>query len=248
MGDTRSEVERLPWLDVPRRPTPAAARRKVRRGPIFALLALFLIGSVGVMSFLVGRGSVPLAPAEAPTAPPVPTRPSATMTLPPPTIVEPVPAPVIEQVEPAPPRRATRPRRAVVRRKASTSPPAPSALEATRQAQESTVSPPVLQPASPVPVFRPVSPPPPPLVRATQVIQLGTYRSRWRADAAHRRLTRAYPYVRTLPKVVRPIQPNGSRRTFYRLQYQAYSPEYARILCRNFRAIGRGCAVLPAGR
>ena len=241
MVDARTDSERLPWLDTPRATKPVRApRRKLSRGPIFALLSLFLIATVGVMAYLVGRGSVPVAPADTPAAPPP--SPAATVTLPPPIVAEPAPAPVpvAEAAKPAPAPRVTRPRRPTSRRAASQSPDLPSALESTRQAQE--------QGANPPPVARPAAPPPPPLVRASPVVQIGTYTSRARAAAAHRRLARDYPYIKNLPRIVRPIRPAGSRRTFYRLQYQAHSPDYARILCQNVRAVRRGCMVLPAAR
>jgi len=243
MVDARSDSERLPWLDSPRAAKPARApRRKLPRAPIFALLALFLIATVGVMAYLVGRGSVPVERVDAPATPPSP--PAATA-IPPqpepmPTVAEPAPERAVEKARPTPARRPSRPSRAVARAETSPPPDAPSALDATRQAQEAGTSPP--------PVARTFVPPPAPLVRASPLVQVGTYTSRRRADAAHRRLARDYPYIKSLPRIVRPIRPAGSRRTFYRLQYQARSPDYARILCQNVRAIRRGCMVLPAAR
>lgn len=243
MGDARSESERLPWLDTPRSAkTSAAPRRKLPRAPIYVLLSLFLLASVGVMSFLVGRGSVPAEPAETPS-PVTAAPPARTVILPPAAPPPPIPspAPVAEQARTPPAARATPARKSASKRSVS------RARQSARAARRAKAAPSRLETVRAVqmaPVVRRTAP----LVQATRVAQLGTYRSRWQADAAHRRLIRVYPYVRTLPKVVRPIRPNGSRRTFYRLQYQEYSPEYARILCRNLRAIGRGCVVLPAGR
>lgn len=252
MADARSEDERLPWLDTPRRPAPGAPRRKLPRTPIYVLLSLFLLASVGVMSFLVGRGSVPVAPTATPAPEPSPQR--ATVALPP--APPPVPPPSLAPAEtairiaeapsatPVPKRaakrsvsRAKKSARAAARARAARSArsarrarASSSRLEAVRAAQ----TPPAARRAAP-------------LVPAGRVVQIGTYRSRWQADAAHRRLARAYPYIRTIPKMVRPARPFRTTRTFYRLQYQAYSPEYARVLCTNLRSIGRGCVVLPQG-
>ncbi len=80
---------------------------------------------------------------------------------------------------------------------------------------------------------------------ASQVIQLGVYPNRRQAKAAHARLVRVYPYLKTLPKTVEVFRPPSGGALAYQLRLKAYSPDYARAICQNLRAIGRGCAVLP---
>ncbi len=80
---------------------------------------------------------------------------------------------------------------------------------------------------------------------ASRVVELGNYRNRRLAQAAHARLVRVYPYVKTLPKTIMSLEaPTGKARAFH-LRMTTGSPEHARILCRNLLSIGRGCAVLP---
>jgi hypothetical protein len=80
---------------------------------------------------------------------------------------------------------------------------------------------------------------------ASRVVQLGEYPDRRQAKAAHARLVRVYPYLKTLPRKINSVRPpSGSARAYHLLSI-AYSPDYARILCQNLLAIGRGCVVLP---
>lgn len=247
MGDARSEEERLPWLDAPRVPKagrpargspPKAARRA--RTPIFVLLSLFLIAGVGVMSYLAGRGSATLSPASDPLpTPPSPTK-QATVVLPPP----PPPLPVEPTTIEAPAAEQPRP-------SARVKPPAkPSTSGVMRTASEKA-------PARPAPQAK-AAPSPrairarqalrqmPPLVRASPVVQLGLYPTRGQANAAFRRLTKVYPYLKKRPRDVRSITLSDKTR-LYQLRFREHSPEYARILCENLRSMGRGCTVLPVG-
>lgn len=245
MGDTRSEEERLPWLVAPRPAKPGASARKSppkaakrARGPIFVLLALFLMTGVGMIAYLAGRGSVPLSPASDPVLTAPSTTRQATVTLPPPP-------------PPLPPESV----KSEVRMAENSAPSAkikPSAQAstsgATRTTGEKARSRPVRQ-AKAAPSQRAIRArrairQMPPLVRASPVVQLGIYRTRGQANAAFRRLTKVYPYLKRLPRDVRPITYSDNTR-LYRLRLREYSPEYARILCGNLRSIGRGCTVLP---
>lgn len=255
MGDTRPDDERLPWLDSPRAPAVVRAANAApapRRSatPLLVLLSLFILAGVGVMAFLAGRGSVPLEESKPAPGPVVRDLPAPAAVAPAPVAVESAPQVVEARPAPAPAPRTERKRRAAPR-KLPDRPLPTEALDATLEAQgEGAAAAPTPAPVAIVPVPPPVRyyPPPPPLVRASSTVQVGTYRTRAQAEAAHRRLAKNYPYMRRVGKIVRPFVPRGSRRSFYRLQYQAGSPEYARVLCRNLKAIGRGCAVLPAGR
>jgi|GEM_PF-3834357 len=233
-----ADSERLPWLDPPRpasSPAPAARAARNGRTPLLAVLALFLIAGVAVISYLAGRGSVGAPVAATPEYLPDPRQPTVAL----PAAVEPPPpppAPPVEAQVPPPPMRepvVQRPLRVsertparvtVERRAAPAAKPRPSrrALAARRA---------LLQPRR--------------VVHASRVVQLGAYRKRGHADAAYRRLVRVYPYLATLPKVISATRPPPGYARSYRLQLKTHSPDHARVLCQNLLSIGRGCAVLP---
>ena len=233
-ASARPDPERLPWLDAPRAAAPApraAPVRRLSRGPIYVLLALFLAASVGVMAFLAGRGTAPVAPTAAP---------SATAALPAPLPVPAAPAPTA----PAPEARAAEApikvvpaRKPVVRRAAQRRP------TARRPARRAVVA--RARPRSAVVVHRRINwPPPPSAGRPGRVIQLGAFATARQADASWRRLVAVYPYLGRLPKVVTPNRPPRGYPRFYRLRLGAHSAREARALCRNLHRIGRGCMVV----
>lgn len=240
MDDARAESERLPWLDSPRhpatapakKPSPKAARRA--RGPIFALLSLFVIAGVGMIAYLAGRGSVGVWEADTPAPPPA-VAPQATVTLPPP------PPPLPPEIVTSEVRVADAP---------SPPPAAKSTASAEKRTTNVATRPRSARQAKAAPSARAIRArrairQMPPLVKASPVVQLGVYRTRGQAGAAFRRVAKVYPYLKKLPRGVDPITLSDNSR-LYRLRLREYSPEYARILCTNLRSIGRGCTVLPA--
>jgi hypothetical protein len=82
------------------------------------------------------------------------------------------------------------------------------------------------------------------IVYASRVVQLGEYPNRRQARAAHARLVRVYPYLKTLPKTIKATGFQTASGRAYHLRVTTYSPEHARLLCQNLLSIGRGCAVL----
>ena len=230
-----ADPERLPWLDPPGPSSRPSAMTRSARMPLLAMLALFLIAGVAVISYLAGHQSVedPVAA----TSGQLPDARQATVTLPaavqppppplPPPIEVQMPPPsgreiVAEQVVPIPepaPVRATAKRRPARATKPKLSPRVLAAREALVQPQR--------------------------VVHASKVVELGTYRNRRLAAAAYRRLVRVYPYLATLPKAVSATRPPSGSARNYRLQMKTYSPDHARVLCQNLLSIGRGCVVLP---
>lgn len=205
-----------------------------------ALLALFLIAGVGVISYLAGRaseqepaGSERATLREARQVPaPLP------ITLPPPA------SPPPPEVEPPPP--VARMLEARSRNAAGV---------AKRRVEKQAVIPAIRERPPPrVADFRPprrvraarrALAQPQRVLHASSVVQLGEYPNRRQAEAAHARLVRVYPYLKTLPRSVKSVPaPSGNARA-YHLRLKAYSPDHARILCQNLLSIGRGCAVLP---
>lgn len=237
-ASARPDPERLPWLVTPRAAATApraASPRRVSRGPIYVLLALFFAASVGVISFLAGRGTAPLPPVagpsattQLPTPAPAPSTPAA-----PPAAV--VPAPQARSSE-APAKLVAAPLPAARR----ASPARPTARRPVRRTAVNRAKP---RPA--VVVRRRINwPPPPSAGKPGRVIQLGAFSTARQADASWRRLVAVYPYLGQLPKVVIPNRPLRGQPLFYRLRLGAHSAREARALCRNLHRIGRGCMVV----
>jgi hypothetical protein len=240
MGDGRTHGDqRLPW---PEAVNDENGMQSDLAGKVFwALFALLLMSAVAVVSYLTGRGSrqepIVFGSETLPAARQAPT-----------TIPQPAPSPPAE-MEAAPP---------VARMLEAQSEPLTAVAE--QRVEEQSISPSVKErPSPPVPQFRPPSRvqiarraiarrtplQPRRVLYASRVVELGNYRNRRLAQAAHKRLVRVYPYVKTLPRTIMPVEAlNGKSRAFH-LRLTADSPEYARILCQNLVSIGRGCAVLP---
>ena len=237
MAGARTEGERLPWLDTPRAPEASVPRRKLPRAPIFVLLSLFLLASIGVMSFFVGRVSEPIASTPAPSRPVQRSGPTATVTLPAPSAAPLPPVPAVEEAKSSPAPRATPPRQASAMPKTSQ----PSrARPARRPARTAEATP---RPTS-APVRRVDLVPASVAGQSGRMVQLGAFTDPRQADAAWHRLTRAYPYLGTLPKVVAPTRPPPGEARLYRLQLGARSTDDALALCRKLVRIGRSCIVL----
>ncbi|HXH00405.1 MAG TPA: hypothetical protein VNI79_08340 [Sphingomicrobium sp.] len=204
-------------------------------------MALFLIAGVGVISYLAGRGSGqgPVFQSER-EAPPVAPQTPATL----PAAVPPLSSLPPLKAEVPPP--LTRMRQAEARRAAmvaKTEVVEQSAMPATRERRAPRA--PEFQPSRRVLAARRALVQPQRVLHASRVVQLGEYPDRRQANAAHQRLVRVYPYLKTLPKSVEMSQPPSGNARAYRLQVKAHSPDHARILCQNLLSIGRGCAVLP---
>lgn len=251
MAEALRGDDRLPWLDAPRPASPARAASKAR-GPLIALLGLFLAGGIAVMAFLAGRSTAPppeplvtailpppAAPSQAPppTAAPVPEPQAA------PLIAPPAPAAVPLPPTPAPAVRATPPKPRPI-------PPKASVRQARPQRQARTIVAPAVDRPRPAPIVRAAPP-----LRAVwparpfagprgRVIQLGAYRTQPLADAAWWRVARAYPYLATLPRSVSAVGPTPGRARYYRVRLAAGSNREARALCRNLRRVGRGCMIV----
>ena len=235
-ASVRPDPERLPWLDAPRPAAPAprtAPTRRLSRGPIYVLLALFLAASVGVIAFLAGRGTAPVAPIAGP---------SATAALPAPSPAPAAPAPIATERAPEvraaeAPRKLVSARRPTVRRAAQRRPDVRGTVRRSAVVRA--------RPRSAAMVHRRVHWSPPPSAGSPgRVIQLGAFATARQADAAWRRLVGVYPYLGQLPKVVTPNRPPRGYSRLYRLRLGAHSAREARALCRNLHRIGRGCMVV----
>ena len=237
MSDGRTyDDHRLPQLegDDDRR------RRVWAKKMVAALLALFLVAGVGVTSYLaeraswqepnrLGRETLPDA-RQAPATPPV--------TLPQPASPSPselaVPPPVARMLK-------DRSRSAaVVAEQPVEQQSVISAIKERRlaPAREFRLSRRVL-------IARRALVQPQRVLYASRVVQLGEYPNRRLAKAAHARLVRVYPYLKTLPKTITSLRPRSGRSRAFQLRLRVGSPDHARVLCQNLLAIGRGCAVLP---
>jgi hypothetical protein len=204
-----------------------------------ALLALFLALGVGVTSYLAGRaswrepirsGSETLPEArQAPPTPPATLRQSTDRS---PFEVD-TPPPVARMLE------AQSRREAVARQRVEKHSVVPATIQSgSPRARQ-------FHPSRRVLVARRALVQPQRVPYASRVVQLGEYPDRRQAKAAHARLVKVYPYLKTLPRKITSVRPpSGSARAYHLLSI-AYSPDHARILCQNLVAIGRGCAVLP---
>jgi len=229
--------ERLPWLDPPRptkRAAPPVTAGRRSQWPLFAVLALFLLAGIGLMSYLAGRGSVP-APV-AVTRESLPDARRATVTLPA-AEVPPLPPPPPVEAQPLPPP----PVPEVVAERAN--PVAKPTVRATAERRSPRAA--KLRPSRRVLAARRALVQPQRVVHASKVVQLGVYSKRRQADAAYRRLVRVYPYLATQSKTISATRPLRGYARSHRLQLTTHSPDHARILCQHLLSIGRGCVVLP---
>jgi hypothetical protein len=247
MGGSRTQGDqRLPWSQAADDNGDWAHSDLVSK-MLWALFALLLMTTVAVVSYLAGHASLqePLrfggettpVTRQAPATPPVTIPHFAS---PPPSTPE-APPPVTRMLEV---KAKTRIQTAV----------------ADQQVTNQRVTPAIRElPSQRVPEFRPprrvrdarraiarrLPVEPQPVVYASRVVQLGEYPNRREARAAHVRLVKVYPYLKTLRKTIEPTGPLSAHVRAYHLRVTAYSPEHARVLCQNLLSIGRGCAVLP---
>lgn len=239
-GRVPSDSDRLPWLEPYRDASARTASRRQSRpmgGPAWGWLAVVAAGLLGAAGYWLGRSEAP--------------RSSVTAAIP--SSPEPAPLPyrtlddrltdnsvTPEQAEPearperAADRPAARPKRRIIR-----AVPRDTHLAETRRLQEETAPP---RPPSP-PVPRAVVPlSRQPVGKPGQVLYLGSFVSANHADGAYLRLVARYPYLGTLPRVITPNPQPG--RTTYQLRIGAGSKRNAKVLCKNLKAIGHGCAVV----
>ena len=268
MDDGGRADDRLPWIEVPRqRSKPDSATRRAV-GPLLLLLGLALAGGVAVMAFLAGRGAEPLPPEPRPgrsstitpapaPAPPVSHTEPVPVPAPPPTIAPTIPtaapepraAPVTAAPEPeaepaAPVAAAPEPAAAPVRE--PTTPRAEVATTGTSRpvAPPATVAVPRIMLPAPASATPPLYPWPSAAGPSGRVIQLGAYPNGRQTMAAWRRLSRAYPYLASLPRKVTVVRAGPGRRAYYRLRIGAQSSGHARSICNNLHRIGRGCIIV----
>lgn len=239
MGDRRThDDQRLLWPQAVEDEN--GAQSDLVGKVLWALFALLLMGSVAVVSYLTGRGSRQEPIGLGGNTRPVPQQPA--------TVPQPA-SPPPSTLEAAPP----------VARMLEARTDTPTAVAEQRVEKQSMAPALDVRQTPPAPQFRlprrvliarraitrqvPVQPRR--VLYASRVVEVGNYRNRRLAQAAHARLVRVYPYVRTLPKTIMSIgAPTGKARAFH-LRLTTGSPEHARILCQNLLSIGRGCAVLP---
>ena len=241
MGDGSTHGnQRLPWLSGANDENEPHSELAAKM--LWALFALLLLTSVALVSYLAGRASVrePLRLVGA-TVPAARQAPAAM-----PPLTSPPP-----ELQAAPP--VARMLEAEARTETAT-------LVGEQRVKQQSVIPKTRKPQSRrAPEFRPsrrvrvarraiarrLRVQPQRIVYASRIAQLGVYLDRRQATAAHSRLVRVYPYLKTLPKTIKSLGAQTMSGRAYHLRVQAYSPEHARVLCQNLLSIGRGCRVLP---
>ncbi|WP_118856327.1 SPOR domain-containing protein [Sphingomonas mesophila] len=242
--------ERLPWLEPYREPSAklAAARaappREKTRGrwwPVAGLLALIAVGGGGYWLGQREDGPAPRTAEVVRPAPVVaPVKPVAeeAAPVPAPVVAEPTPTAEPQAVEAKPvaaapkPKVAPKPPRKPKVRSADTR---RSSYERVVAKQRAATPP---KPRAPVQAW-PKMPSPGP---AGQVIQLGAFSNRSRAEAAYRQRVARYPLLSRMPTVIVPIRPRGQ--LLYVLRLGTQSRQQSHIVCRNLRRSGDHCLVI----
>ena len=241
-----ADSERLPWLEPyrdnagkPRAATrPVAHEKKPNRSPWLAIGAVVaLTAAVGGGYWLGQRGTV----SDQSSAPevrvaervPLPgpgpkvADPAVTEALPPVTepAVEPAPVPKVEAAKPA--ARAKPPVRKA-KRKVKASPGRTQYERVIAKQREAARTWPKMPSPGP----------------AGQVIQLGAFSTRARAQNAYRERLARYPVLSGMPQVVVPVitQPRGE--ILYVLRLGTQSREQSDVVCRNLRTSGDHCLVI----
>ena len=248
------DAERLPWLEPYREPAARlAAARPIRprpapkprsNAPLWTVAAIALIVAAGGGGYWLGQrdgGEAPSAvaeikPVESPSLAPPVTPPIAA-----PPVVESLAenevaaAPDIAP-EPAPVARDEAPKPVVKRRK----PPARKAKVRradTRRTQYERVVAKQGQAARSWPKMPSPGP-------AGQVIQLGAFSTRARAQVAYGERLARYPVLSGMPQVIVPIitQPRGE--VLYVLRLGTRSRDQSNVVCGNLRRSGDHCLVI----
>ena len=244
------DSERLPWIEpykeastaprpAPRKPM--STKTNSSRAPLLAIGAIALLtAGIGGGYWLGQRadGQSEPAPAENVQVAEAVTVPVPPIEIPqpepeaPPPAVEPeptAPAPAVEAPKPLtkakpPVRKAHKPARKI--RHASTKRSQYERVVAKQRAAARTW---------------PKMPSPGP---AGQVIQLGAYSTRTRAQNAYRERLARYPVLSGMPQVIVPVitQPRGE--ILYVLRLGTQSREQSNVVCRNLRTSGDHCLVI----
>jgi hypothetical protein len=237
------DSERLPWLEPYRQPIEGQRREATRsHGPLLAYaFGLLVLSAVGIGGYWLGqRESV----AEQP-------KPEVRVAerIPPP---EPFPEIAAAGREVAPP--ATEREAAPLASAAEASKPIEKAKPSVRQAQrpaakkkirhantKRTQYDRVLAKQREAAKTWPKMPSPGP---AGQVIQLGAFSNRTRAQNAYRERLARYPVLSGMPQVIVPVitQPRGD--VLYVLRLGTQSREQSIVVCRNLRTSGDHCLVI----
>ena len=236
----RADTERLPWLE-PHREAIAEKRRTARRshGGLIAVASLFAVLMAAMGGFWVGQRNVGSAPVEdrqsnqpVIVAPVPPAEPMAVNEVE--AVAEPEPEPASE---PEPAARVEPPRK--VAERAAPTPPRKAKLRRadTRRPQYDRV---VAKQREAVRTW-PKMPSPGP---AGQVIQLGAFSTRARAEAAYRERTARYPLLSGMPQVIVPVITRPRGQVLYVLRLGTQTREQSQVVCRNLRRSGDHCLVI----
>ena len=243
-----NDSERLPWLEPYRQPIEAQRRKGASsHGPLLAYaFALVVLSAVGLGGYWLGqladsRGerttTKNLEVAEAPTnvVPPVATRqpepesephvlaPAAEPEVAPATPSAETERPVVKAKQPV--RKAKRPVAKKVRHASAKRTQYERVIAKQREAAKTW----------------PKMPSPGP---GGQVIQLGAFSTRTRAQNAYRERLARYPVLSGMPQVIVPVitQPRGE--ILYVLRLGTQSREQSDVVCRNLRTSGDHCLVI----
>ena len=245
--DDSGDSERLPWLEPYREPAaklaaarnsaPKPASSKTGRGALWSIVVAALIAAAAGGGYWLGqRGErpVPTPPSLTESRPPVPLTPPPPEAPPVTNIGEPAaepeaaPKPVVEpekqrrsaeRITPKPPRKATI-------RKAD-----------TRRTNYDRVTAKQRQAARTWPKMPSPGP-------AGQVIQLGAFSTRARAQAAYRERTARYPLLGGMPQVIVPIITRPRGEVLYVLRLGTQTRQQSQVVCRNLRRSGDHCLVI----
>ncbi|HET9354770.1 MAG TPA: SPOR domain-containing protein [Sphingomicrobium sp.] len=245
--DDNADSERLPWLEPFSEPAarPSAARPKAVRpapgprsnGPLWGMAVLLLVAAAAGGGYWLGLkedvpapaaiaerrsapAPVPAAPAELPgvNAVEATAEPEPEPTPEPVTKIEP-PKKVAERAAPSPPRKAKL-RRADTRR---------TQYDRVVAKQREAVR---TWPKMPSPGT------------AGQVIQLGAFSTRARAEAAYRERIARYPLLSGMPQVIVPVITKPRGQVLYVLRLGTQTREQSQVVCSNLRRSGDHCLVI----
>jgi hypothetical protein len=236
-----ADSERLPWLEPYKQPLQAQRRQAARsHGPLLAYaFGLVVLSAVGIGGYWLGQRAdsqselrpaenVRVAEAVAVSAPPVAAPQPEPEVLPPEPETEVVPAveapkPVAKAKVPA--RKVAKPIAKKVRHASTKRSQYDRVVAKQREAARTW----------------PKMPSPGP---AGQVIQLGAFSTRTRAQNAYRERLARYPVLSGMPLVIVPVitQPRGD--VLYVLRLGTQSREQSNVVCRNLRTSGDHCLVI----
>lgn len=244
------DEDRLPWLEPFGEGKRAQRRRPAARTALVGLLIAFFGVGLAVAFSLGARFA--RSPADAPAAT-VSTQPQRTASVDVP-LAPPVPLPKIELIAPPP---ATEVPVVSAPKPAAAKPAIKKARSVKAKARKRTKRKPILRPFINIkrrpalePAATPAQAPAPvraqrtiPFTPRGRIIQLGTYSTQRKADAAWRSLTWRYPYLATKPKVISPTQPIGGYQ-YYRLRLGTENQAQSLVICQRLLARRQSCIVI----